>query len=58
MFEPIGLDPRELVEVSANYQNVGGAHDREHLYMFMAVVPEEKAEGIGVMYEGSPFRNL
>lgn len=40
MFDPIGLDPRELVEVSTNYQNVGGDHDREHLYMFLAVVPE------------------
>lgn len=41
---PVGLDPAEMVEVSSRFDSKPEAESKEHAYVTIAVVSEEKAE--------------
>ena len=51
LLEPVSLSPKERVEVAVRYENDFYGPDREYLHMVMAVIPEGKENGVGVLQE-------
>ena len=53
LLEPVSLSPKERVEVAVRYENDFYGPNREYLHMVMAVIPEGKENGVGVLQEAN-----